>query len=81
MAERLLTSLRVGPAGAGGHEVRMRLGGRLEGVEVRLRHERGQVTAELHAEPWAQGRASRLAGCLAQELRARGAELGSLEVR
>lgn len=82
LAERLLTSLRIGRVGHRGHEVRMRLGGALDGVEVRLRHDdAGRVTAELHAEPSARGRAERMARLLSAELRHRGAELDSIELR
>lgn len=80
LAERVLTSMRVGRVGPAGHEVRMRLGARLEGVEVRLRHEDGRITAELHAEPWARSRATRMAQLLSSELSRRGAELESIEV-
>ncbi|MFW6051153.1 MAG: hypothetical protein ACODAU_08260 [Myxococcota bacterium] len=81
LAERLLTSLRVGRVGERGREVRMRLGPRLGGLEVRLKHEAGRLTAELHAEPWARDRALRIADRLQHAIRARGAALDAIEVR
>jgi hypothetical protein len=81
LAERLLTSLRVGRSGRGGRELRLRLAGALEGVEVRLRHEGGLLSAELCSEPWATERAASLARRLGPALAARGAPPVSIEVR
>jgi hypothetical protein len=81
LAERLLTSLRVGRSGRGGRELRLRLAGALEGVEVRLRHEEGRLSAELCSEPWATERAASLARRLGPALTARGAPPVSIEVR
>lgn len=80
MAERLLSSFRVGSVGHHGHEVRMRLRGAFEGVEVRLRHTAGRLSAELHAPPQARERAARLAARLAPALGAQGALPCSLRV-
>jgi hypothetical protein len=81
LAERLLTSLRVGRSGRGGRELRLKLAGALEGVEVRLRHEGGELSAELCSEPWATERAASLARRLGPALTARGAPPVSIEVR
>jgi hypothetical protein len=81
LAERLLTSLRVGRSRRGGSELRLTLAGALEGVEVRLRHEGGRLSAELCSEPWATERAASLARRLGPALTARGAPPVSIEVR
>jgi hypothetical protein len=80
MAERLLSSLRVGAVGRHGREVRMCLRGPFEGVEVRLRQADGQLTAELHAPPRARARAMRLAERLGPALASQGAGPCALQV-
>ncbi|HJL48654.1 MAG TPA: hypothetical protein RMG45_22520, partial [Polyangiaceae bacterium LLY-WYZ-15_(1-7)] len=69
LAERVLTSLRVGTV-RGQREVRLRLGRGWEGVEVRLRLEGGEVVPELHGED--RARAAALAARLDAALAARG---------
>lgn len=81
LAERLVTSMRVGRVGRDGHEVRLRLAMRPQaGVEVRLRMVGDQLTAVLAADADCRGEALRMAESLEQELAARGVTLGSVEV-
>ena len=80
LAERLVTSLRVGRVGRDGHELRMKLAlAHGSGVEVRLRSEHGTLSATLVAEPGARAAADRIAEGLAAELGARGVTCESIE--
>lgn len=80
LADRLVTSMRVGRTGRDRHEVRMRLSPRSGAIEVRLRHEEGRLTAVLEAEPIARADAERLAQLFERELSERGLELDALEL-
>lgn len=81
LADRLVTSMRVGRVGKDGHEVRMKLALRRDaGLEVRLRLDGGRLTATLVGEPGHRAEATRLAEALEQELAARGLDLDSVEV-
>jgi hypothetical protein len=82
LAERLVTSLRVGRSQDGRHEVRMRLATSSRGgIEVQLRHDRDRLEAVLHADAGSRPDADRLAELVQTELAGRGVELDTLEVR
>ncbi len=78
LAERVLTSVRVGGLG-GEREVRLGLGRSLEGVEVRLRLEEGRLVASLHTDG-PDDRVQAFAARLERELRARGIEADSVAI-
>ncbi len=81
LAERLVTSLRIGRTGTDGRVVHMKLAtAHAGGVEVRLVEERGRLTAELRADPGCREEAERIAGRLQVDLGARGLALDALDV-
>lgn len=76
LAERVLTSMRVGRVGPSGHEVHMRvLAGAGVEVEVRLRHDRGRLSARVLTDATGLRDARCLADGLAAELTSRGVVL------
>lgn len=77
LVDRLVTSMRVGRVGRDGHEVHLRLG---SGIDVRLRHEHGELRAELRTEGTRREEAERIAETLEREMSARGVFLAALEV-
>jgi hypothetical protein len=79
LAERMLTSLRVGRVDRDAVEVHMRLRHEDGEVEVRLRERAGRLEAELIGEG-APSDLSALAGRVEAELRSRGYELDALDV-
>jgi hypothetical protein len=81
LADRLVTSLRVGKVGRDGHEVRMRLAisERAE-VDVRLRLVGGELTAHLVAARGAADEAEGIARALRTELSARGFSVDDVRV-
>ena len=81
LAERLVTSMRVGKVGRDGHEVRMHLAvSSRADVEVRLRLVDGALSAHLVASPGALSEAESIADALRSELDARGLSLDDVRV-
>lgn len=82
MAERLLSSLRVGAGSDGTREVRLRLStrSRYAGVEVRLEQAGDSLRARLVGDPGAAGLASELGDAIARELEDRGLSLSEITV-
>ncbi len=79
LADRLVTSMRVGRVGRDAHEVRMRLalrGG--SGLEVHLRVVGDRLTAVLSADPGHHHEAHRIAAALEHELSERGVPLDEI---
>ncbi len=77
LAERLVTSIRLGRVGRDGHAAELRLD---SGVAVRLRHEGGRLAIELDPDPQAYDEALELMERLRAELSRRGVEPDSLEL-
>ncbi len=77
LAERLVSSIRLGRVGRDGHAAELRLA---SGVAVRIRHEGGRLAIEVDPDPHAYDEALTLVRRLREELRQRGVEPDSLEL-
>ncbi len=77
LAERLVTSIRLGRVGRDGHAAELRLD---SGVAVRLRHEGGRLAIEVDPDPQAYDEGLELVERLRAELARRGVEPDSLEL-
>ncbi len=77
LAERLVSSIRLGRVGRDGHVAELRLA---SGVAVRLRHEGGRLAIEVDPDPHAYDEALALMGRLREELKRRGVEPDVLDL-
>ena len=80
LAERLVSRMQVGRVGRRGHEVRMRLSGAGDDIDVRLQMVDDRLTAVLSAPPARRAEADRIAVLFEGELRSRGVALTEVTV-